>query len=148
MDDLVDPASGDPEVLAELVLADSQRLEKLLFQNLARMHGRYVLHALHVSPLVIVDDLNTMSAAIAPDEADSPLVINPYAVLPHASSAIVHGRGGTDGLACHWAVVIGHSSSVRHFVRTLLAQWPASSYYCVHLRSSAVSFPIQKGKRG
>jgi len=30
---------------------------------------------------MIVDDLNVMSATVTPDEADSPLVVDPYAVL-------------------------------------------------------------------
>jgi hypothetical protein len=30
---------------------------------------------------MIVDDLDVMSATVTPDEADSPLVVDPYAVL-------------------------------------------------------------------
>jgi hypothetical protein len=78
MDDLVDPARGNPKVFAEPVLADGQRLKELLFQNLARMHRR---NFSHISPLMIVDHLNVMSATVTPDEADSPLVVDPYAVL-------------------------------------------------------------------
>jgi len=35
---------------------------------------------------VIVDDLNVLCVAIAPDETDSPLIINPDAVLPPSVS--------------------------------------------------------------
>lgn len=84
MDDLVDPSRGNPEVFAKLVLADTQRLEKLLLEYVARMYGRNLLH---VSPLVIVDDLNVMSATVAPDKADSPLVVDSYAMLSFSFSS-------------------------------------------------------------
>jgi len=83
VDDLVDSARGNPKVFAKPILTYGQRLEELLFQNLARMYGRNLLH---VSPLVIIYDFNVMRTAMAPDEADSPLLIDSYAMLPFSAS--------------------------------------------------------------
>jgi len=79
MDDFVDSPWGDAEIFANLVLADAQRLQKLLMQNLTRMYRRDLAHN---SPLVIVDNLYVIGVSVSPDEADSPLVVYPNAVLP------------------------------------------------------------------
>jgi hypothetical protein len=50
----VDSTRGYAQIIAKLILADAQWLEKLLIQNFARMHWRDLTHD---SPLMVVDDL-------------------------------------------------------------------------------------------
>jgi hypothetical protein len=76
--DFVDSSRGNAQIIAKLILADAQRLEKLLIENLARMYWGYLAHD---SPLMVVDNLNVIDVSISPDETDSPLVVYPYDVL-------------------------------------------------------------------
>jgi hypothetical protein len=94
MDDLVNPAWGNPKRSAKPVLADAQRREELFLQNLARMHRRNLLH---MSPLVIMYNLDVMCAAVAPHETDPPLIIDPYTVLTLSAAGRASSRfpGGT-----------------------------------------------------
>ena len=78
MHDLVDPARRDVQFVAQLVLAEAERLHELFQQNLARMDWRYLLHR---SPSVVVYDLNGVRVAVAPHEADSPRIVDPNAML-------------------------------------------------------------------
>lgn len=79
VNDLVDPAGRNPQVMTELILADLEGLQKLLVQNLPRMYGWYLLHS---SPPVVIDYLNIMRVSVTPDETNSPPVVYTYAELP------------------------------------------------------------------
>jgi hypothetical protein len=77
--DFVDSTWGNAQIIAKLILADAQRFEKLFIENFARMHWRDFAHD---SPLMVVNDLYVIGVSVSPDEADPPLVVYPYAVLP------------------------------------------------------------------
>lgn len=57
MDDFVDPARWNADLLGEPVLTDAHGQQEFLEENLSRMEGCQLL-ACHLSPLVIVDDLH------------------------------------------------------------------------------------------
>ena len=76
--DFIDSTRGDAQIIAKLILADSQRLQKFLIEDFARVYWR---DPTHDSPLVVVDNLYVIGVSVSPDEADSPLVVYPYTVL-------------------------------------------------------------------
>src|SRR5918996_4697594 len=79
MDDLVDPARRNQDVLGEAILTDTHRDQELLQEDLPRMDRCKSLG--HHRPLVIVDDLDVVGIATMPSKADSPLIVDPDAVL-------------------------------------------------------------------
>jgi hypothetical protein len=72
----------DMKIEREPVHAELKRLHELRAQNFAGMNGRKALLSFsHEYPLVIVDDLNVAGVPLAPDEAETPPIVDPDAVL-------------------------------------------------------------------
>lgn len=80
--DLVHAPRGNTDVLGEPVLAEAMRFEELGQEYLAGMDGSEFRHDGHL--LVVVDDLDIERVGRAPDEADTPLLIDADAVLTSA----------------------------------------------------------------
>ena len=79
--ELVDPLDWDTQVLSKCHLADAQRLEELLEENLAGV-GRDPILGQHPYSSVVVIDLDIMRISVFPTEHDPPLVVDADVVLP------------------------------------------------------------------
>jgi len=83
-DDLIDCRSRHAKILRDPLGAQFQRLHEVMQQNIARMywpkplvcHRQFPWHA-----LVIIHDFHVKGVAFLPLEADSPLLVDPDAVL-------------------------------------------------------------------
>jgi hypothetical protein len=82
VDDLVDPSGRNADVLGEPILGEPQGRQELLEQDLSGMDGWKSLG--HQLLLVVVHDLDVVRIATVPSEADSPLIVDPHAVLTGA----------------------------------------------------------------
>jgi hypothetical protein len=80
MNNFVDAAGRDADILRQAILRNAHRLEELLQENLAGVDGRY-LSLVHVSAPNVVYDLHVIGIPILPPKADAPLIVNPDAVL-------------------------------------------------------------------
>jgi hypothetical protein len=82
MNDLVDPPRVHANVVSQAVLADPQRLQELLQQDLTGVDGGK--SPTHACLLVVVCDLNVVSVSLAPTKADAPLIVDANTVLSFA----------------------------------------------------------------
>lgn len=81
MNDLVDLPGRSAQLIGEMLLAQTERLEELLQQNLAQVYWLHDRFGGHGALLVIANDLNVFWSCFRPPEADQPLSIYPDAVL-------------------------------------------------------------------
>ncbi len=81
VNDLVNARNGNSDFASQTILADSHRLHELLEQDHTRMDWGKLLHRHSHLLSVIVDHLNVESVASFPTKADTPLVVDPDAVL-------------------------------------------------------------------
>src|SRR6185437_11594157 len=79
--DLVNPSCRNAELSSEPVLGDTEWLEKFRQENLARVDRCQFTRGHSPQSSMVVDDLDVMRIALAPDEADAPLVVDTNAVL-------------------------------------------------------------------
>jgi hypothetical protein len=80
--DLRNARYRDMKIEREPVHAELKRFHELGAQNLARMDGwKAFLRLRHECPLVIIDDLYVVGVPFAPNKAQTPLVVDPNAVL-------------------------------------------------------------------
>ena len=89
VDDLVDSAWRNADILREAVLGYAESSQKVLEQDLARV-DRLVLSGGH-KPSVVIDDFNLVCVALNPAEAYPPLVVDPYAELSRAPRRTLTG---------------------------------------------------------
>jgi hypothetical protein len=76
-----DAAGWNSDFPGESVDADVHWFHELFEENLSRMDRVKQFFARHKSSLMIVDDLDVVSVAIFPNEANAPLIINANAML-------------------------------------------------------------------
>jgi hypothetical protein len=82
-----DPAGRHCYIAGQLINTDPHGFHKFFQKNLARVNRvKKLLLCFHKTPLMIVCYFNIKCVAIFPTEADSPLIIDPDAVLPPAIS--------------------------------------------------------------
>jgi hypothetical protein len=84
-DDFVDAAWGYVDGLGEAVLAEGEGCEEFLGEDFARMDGgNFGISLVHSGTSMVIDQRDIVSTAIAPDEANAPLVVDANAVLAGA----------------------------------------------------------------
>lgn len=74
-------ALGNADVFSEAILGDAHRVKKLLQEDLSRMNGGEIslTHDLHLR--MVIDNFYIKSITVAPNKANTPLIIDSYAVL-------------------------------------------------------------------
>ena len=71
---IADARRRDPQSQRERVCGKAERLHEFLAENLARV-GADARHK--PAPSMIINDLDELGTALAPDEADTPPVVDP-----------------------------------------------------------------------
>lgn len=99
--DLVAPPWWNAYGDRDPVLGETERLDELLQEHLARVDRENLVHLHHLP--VVVHDLDVLDVRFGPPEADPPLLVDPDAVLPDAVA-----------LECLQSVTRWHSQVVEH----------------------------------
>ena len=81
VDDGAYAAGGDSDIAGESVDTDPHRLHKFLKEDLPRVNG-FKKFLFHSSPLMVVCYFNVIGVSAFPVKAYSPLIVNPYTILP------------------------------------------------------------------
>ena len=76
----IDSTWRDTRLLGHAILADAERAEEFLLENLARMN-RGQLTSSTYSLLMVIDDLDVVGITVFPTETDTPLVIDADTIL-------------------------------------------------------------------
>jgi hypothetical protein len=83
LNDLIDSSRWHTQALGEPILRQTQRIEKLLQEDLTGVNrGQFLLG--HERLLMIVHNLNVQSIPLVPPKAHTPLIVDSNAVLPGA----------------------------------------------------------------
>jgi hypothetical protein len=111
--DTPNPLCWHADLLGEPVLRNLHGLEELFGQELARSYGVMLAHRPFSS--MVINDLDVFGTCCGPAEADTPLVVDPDAVLalPIATNRLTRSPRARPAVSAHRNVRIMPDSNAR-----------------------------------